>query len=65
MCELNLRRALVIGDGQFSYLFGSPIAIVFYALTILSIAMAVRRGIKANKAAKAKGEVTTMEKEDF
>jgi len=65
MCELNLRRALVIGDGQFIYLFESPIAILFYAITILSIVMAVRKSVKANRLAKAKGEIAKDEEEEF
>lgn len=65
MCELNLRRALVIGDGQISYLFSSWIAIGFYAITLLSIGMAVWKSIKANRAAKAKGEVALDAEEDM
>jgi putative tricarboxylic transport membrane protein len=65
MCELNLRRALVLGDGQVSYLFSSWIAIFFYAVTLLSIALAVRKSIRASRAARATGEVAKDEEEEI
>jgi len=65
MCEQNLRRALILGDGKCSYLFSSWIAIAFYALALFSVFVSLRKTVIANQQAKIKGELAVEGEEDL
>ena len=49
MAETNLRRALMSSEGSLVPFFTSPIALVFFALTIVSIVMTILRARKGAK----------------
>ena len=42
MAEANLRRALVISNGDFNILFSRPIAVGLMILAVISLVLAIR-----------------------
>ena len=61
MAEANLRRAMVISDGDPSILFSRPIAVALMALAVVSLLLSIR-GQKQVEARLAEME-KTFEKE--
>lgn len=53
LAETNLRRGLMFSQGDFTAFFKAPIALVFFAMTAVSLFFSIRRQIKSNKARKA------------
>lgn len=49
MLEKNLRRALLINDGSFSFMWERPISLALFILMILIILLQVYQGIKKHK----------------
>lgn len=49
MFEKNLRRALLINDGSFSFMWERPISLALFILMILIILLQVYQGIKKRK----------------
>ena len=46
MLEKNLRRALLINDGSYSFLWERPISLSLFIIMILIIVLQVYQGIK-------------------
>ena len=46
MLEKNLRRALLINDGSFSFLWERPISLALFILMILIILLQIYQGMK-------------------
>ena len=46
MLEKNLRRALLINDGSFSFLWERPISLTLFILMILIILLQIYQGMK-------------------
>jgi putative tricarboxylic transport membrane protein len=46
MIEKNLRRALLINDGSFSFLWERPISLCLFILMILIVLLQIYQGIK-------------------
>ena len=46
MLEKNLRRALIINDGSFSFLWERPISLALFILMILIILLQIYQGMK-------------------
>ena len=65
IAEQNLRRALIISDGSFLPMFGSPIAVFFLLLAAVSVFLSVRKTYRAKKAAMEQGQLLAEEEEDI
>ena len=50
MIEKNLRRALLINDGSFSFMWERPISLALFILMILIILLQIYQGIKTRQA---------------
>jgi putative tricarboxylic transport membrane protein len=46
MIEKNLRRALLINDGSFSFLWERPISLCLFILMILIVLLQIYQGIR-------------------
>ena len=46
MLEKNLRRALLINDGSFSFLWERPISLALFIILILIILLQIYQGMK-------------------
>ena len=46
MIEKNLRRALIINDGSYSFLWERPISLSLFIIMILIIGLQIYQGIK-------------------
>tara|TARA_B100000749_G_scaffold217747_1_gene172665 strand:- start:22 stop:426 length:405 start_codon:yes stop_codon:yes gene_type:complete len=50
MIEKNLRRAILINDGSFSFMWERPISLALFILMILIILLQIYQGIKTRQA---------------
>jgi len=50
MIEKNLRRALLINDGSFSFLWERPISLCLFILMILIVLLQIYQGIRKRQA---------------
>lgn len=53
LAETNLRRGLMFSQGDVTAFFKSPIALVFFVLTFISLAFSIRRQFKSSKGKEA------------
>ena len=65
MAEQNLRRALILTDYSILPFFTHPIAMFFLGLTVLSVALTIRKSVRAARAARAAGTVVQQEEEEY
>ncbi|MFH2114862.1 MAG: tripartite tricarboxylate transporter permease, partial [Spirochaetota bacterium] len=56
MAEVNLRRALMASNGNWSVFVSRPISLVFLLLAVGSVVLALKQNLSADKAAVVKNE---------
>jgi putative tricarboxylic transport membrane protein len=49
MLEKNLRRAIIINDGSFSFMWERPISLALFIIMILIILLQIYQGFQKNK----------------
>jgi putative tricarboxylic transport membrane protein len=51
MLEKNLRRALLINDGSFSFMWERPISLALFIIMVLIILLQIYQGLKKQESA--------------